>query len=96
MIRTVVLSSHAFRACCADEDLVVLGDDVCVNAGAFLLGHELTRNGMFKRGPVDVGAGCIIGPGALLGPNVTAEAGSIVPALASALPGQTFRRGTSR
>ena len=91
-----MLSSHAFRACCADEDLVVLGDDVCVNAGAFLLGHELTRNGMFKRGPVDVGSGCIIGPGALLGPNVTAEAGSIVPALASALPGQTFRRGTSR
>ena len=76
---------------CSDEDLILLGDGACVGAGAYLLGHELTRNGKFKRGPVVVGAGCTIGLKARLGPHVTTEAGSKVPTLASALTGETFK-----
>ena len=75
-----------------DEDLVELGDGACVGAGAMLLGHEFTRNGKFKRGPLIVGAECTVGPGARLTPHVTVEKGSNVSALLCALPGQTFRR----
>ena len=77
---------------CADEDLILLEDGACVGTGAYLLGHELTRNGKYKRGPVVVGADSTVGPGARLTPYVTVEAGSNVPALVCALPGQTFRR----
>lgn len=73
---------------CSDEDLVFLGDGACVGAGAYLLGHEFTRNGKLKRGPVNVGAGCTIGLKARLGPHVTTDAGSKVPALASGFTGQ--------
>ena len=76
--------------CFPDEDLIVLGDGACLGAYAYLLGHELTRNGKFKRGPVVVGAGSIVGPAARLSPFVTTEADSNVPALVSALPGQNF------
>lgn len=62
-----------------------------MGAGAYLAAHEMTRNGKFKRGPIVVGAGCVVGPGARLTPHVTVEAGVNVPALACALPGQTFR-----
>ena len=75
---------------CADEDLILLGDGACVGAGAYILGHEFTRNGKLKRGPVNVGAGCTIGLKARLGPHVTATAGSKVPALTSAMTGETF------
>ena len=75
---------------CPDEDLVLLGDGACVGAGAYILGHEFTRNGKLKRGLVNVGAGCTIGLKARLGPHVTTKAGSKVPALASGLTGQTF------
>ena len=70
----------------------MLGDGVCVGAGAFLAAHKITRNGKLKRGPIIVGADCTVGPGARLTPHVTVEAGSNVPALVCALPGQTFRR----
>ena len=63
---------------------------MCVGAGAFISAHELTSNGKFKRGPIVVGAGCTVGPGARLTPHVTVEAGSNVPALTCALPGQKF------
>ena len=63
-----------------------------MGAGAFLLGHEMTLNGKFKRGPVVVGAGSTVGPSARLTPFVTVEAGCNVPALTSALPGEMFRR----
>ena len=76
--------------CFPDEDLIVLGDGACLGAYAYLLGHELTRNGKLKRGPVVVGAGSIVGPAARLSPFVTTEADSNVPALVSALPGQKF------
>jgi len=85
-----VPNGYAPPLCCSDEDLVFLGDGACVGAGAYLLGHELTRNGKFKRGPVNVGAGCTIGVKARLGPHVTTSAGSKVPALASGLTGQIF------
>ena len=62
-----------------------------MGAGAYLAAHELTRNTRLKRGPIVVGAGCVVGPGARLTPHVTVEAGVNVPALACALPGQTFR-----
>ena len=75
---------------CPDEDLILLGDGACVGAGAYIVGHEFTRNGKLKRGPVSVGAGCTIGLKARLGPHVTAKAGSKVPALVSGLTGQTF------
>ena len=75
---------------CPDEDLILLGDGVCVGAGAHIVGHELTRNGKLKRGPIVVGTGCVVGPGARLTPHVTVEAGSNVLALTCALPGQTF------
>ena len=78
------------RVCCPDEDLIVLGDGACLGAYAYLLGHEMTRNGKFKRGPVVVGAGSIAGPAARLSPFVTTGADSNVPALESALPGQKF------
>ena len=77
---------------CPDEDLVLLGDGACVGAGAYLAAHELTRNGKLKRGPIVVGADCTVGPSARLTPHVTVEAGCNVPALACALPGETFRR----
>ena len=76
--------------CFPDEDLIVLGDGACLGAYAYLLGHEMTRNGKFKRGPVVVGAGSIAGPAARLSPFVTTGADSNVPALESALPGQKF------
>ena len=69
-----------------------MGDGVCVGAGAFLAAHEITRNGKLKRGPIVVGADCTVGPSARLTPHVTVEAGCNVPALACALPGETFRR----
>ena len=78
------------RVCCPDEDLIVLGDGACLGAYAYLLGHEMTRNGKFKRGPVTVGASSIVGPAARLSPFVTTEADSNVPALVSAVPGQKF------
>ena len=84
--------SLALLVRCPDEDLILLGDGACVGAGAFLLGHEMTLNGKFKRGPVVVGADCTVGPSARLTPHVTVEAGCNVPALACALPGETFRR----
>ena len=61
-----------------------------MGAGAYIVGHEFTRNGKMKRGPVNVGAGCTIGLKARLGPHVTATAGSKVPALTSAMTGETF------
>ena len=67
-----------------------------MGAGAFLAAHKITRNGKLKRGPIIVGADCTVGPGARLTPHVTIEAGSNVPALVCALPGQTFRRGSAR
>jgi len=84
--------------CIADEDLVLLGDNACVGAGAYVAAHELTRNGKFKRGLIVVGADCLVGPGARLTPNVTMEASSSIPALACALPGQTFiaRKATAK
>ena len=90
--RAAVLSTCLALLCvrCTDEDLVQLGDGACVGAGAYLAAHELTRNGKFKRGSIDVGAGCTVGPGARLTSHVTVEAGSNVPALTCALPGQTF------
>lgn len=81
---------------CPDEDLILLGDGACVGAGAYILGHEFTRNGKLKRGPVNVGAGCTIGLKARLGPHVTAEAGSKVPALTCAMTGETFSDGKGR
>ena len=69
----------------------MLGDGACLGAGAYLLCHEMTRNGKYKRGPIIVGAECTVGPSARLTPHVTVEAGSNVPALVCALPGQTFR-----
>ena len=63
-----------------------------MGAGAYLAAHELTSNGKYKRGPIVVGGGCTVGPSARLTPHVTVEAGANVPALACALPGQTFRR----
>ena len=77
---------------CPDEDLVLLGDGACVGAFAYLAAHEMTSNGKFKRGPIIVGDGSVVGRGARLTPHVTVEAGGNVPALACALPGQTFRR----
>merc|ERR1711935_227339 len=71
-----------------DEDIVLLEDGACVGAGAHLAAHELTRNGKFIRGPIVVGADCTVGPCARLTPHVTVEAGSNVPALVCALPGQ--------
>ena len=90
--RAAVLSTCLALLCvrCTDEDLLLLGDGACVGAGAYLAAHELTRNGKFKRGSIDVGAGCTVGPGARLTSHVTVEAGSNVPALTCALPGQTF------
>ena len=70
----------------------MLEDGACVGAGAYLAAHELTRNGKLKRGPIIVGADCTVGPSARLTPHVTVEAGCNVPALACALPGETFRR----
>ena len=70
-----------------------MGDGACVGAGAYIVGHEFTRNGKMKRGPVNVGAGCTIGLKARLGPHVTATAGSKVPALTSAMTGETFSDG---
>ena len=70
----------------------MLEDGACVGAGAYLAAHEMTLNGKFKRGPIIVGADCTVGPSARLTPHVTVEAGSNVPALVCALPGQTFRR----
>ena len=78
--------------CCPDEDLVELGDGACVGAGAYLLGHEFTLNGKYKRGPLIVGAECTVGPYARLSPHVTMEKGSNVSALTCALPGQMFRQ----
>ena len=69
----------------------MLGDGACVGAGAYLAAHELTRNGKLKRGPIVVGADCTVGLSARLTPHVTVEAGCNVPALACALPGETFR-----
>ena len=77
---------------CPDEDLVVLGDGACLGAGAYLLCHEMTRNGKLKRGPIIVSADCTVGPSARLTPHVTVESGCCVPALVCALPGQTFQR----
>ena len=74
----------------------MLGDGACLGAGAYLLCHEMTRNGKYKRGPIIVGADCTVGPSARLTPHVTTEAGSNVPALVCALPGQNFRRGSAR
>ena len=77
---------------CADEDLILLEDGVCVGFGVYLLAHEMTRNGKLKRGPIIIGADCTVGPSARLAVGGTVEAGSNVPALVCALPGQTFRR----
>ena len=63
-----------------------------MGAGAYLLGHEFTLNGKYKRGPLIVGAECTVGPCARLTPHVTVEKESNVSALMSALPGQTFRQ----
>ena len=84
--------------CIADEDLVLLGDNACVGAGAYIAAHELTRNGKLKRGPIVVGADCLVGPGARLTPHVTMKASSSIPALACALPGQIFiaRKATAK
>ena len=91
-VATLLPSSRALlRALSTDEDLIVLGDGACVGASAYVLGHEFTRDGKFKRGPVIVGAGSTVGPAARLSPFVTTEADSNIPALECALSGQTFR-----
>ena len=69
----------------------MLGDGACVGAGAYLLGHEFTRNGKLKRGPVIVGDDCTVGPNAPLTRHVTVKTGVNVPALVCAMPGQTFQ-----
>ena len=90
--RTTILAVSSSSPCalscvvCTDEDLVMLADDVCLGAGVFLVAHELTRNGKFKRAPIVVNVGCTVGPAARLTPGVTTEAGSYVPALLCALP----------
>ena len=61
-----------------------------MGAGAYIVGHEFTRNGKLNRGPVNVGAGCTIGLKARLGPHVTTKAFSKVPALVSGITGQTI------
>eukprot|EP00964_Phaeocystis_antarctica_P087652 scaffold55662_cov69-Phaeocystis_antarctica.AAC.1 len=44
-----------------DEDLVLLGGGACVGAFAYLAAHEMTSNGKFKRGPIIVGDGSVVG-----------------------------------
>ena len=84
-----------------EPGLVVIGDDCCLNHGAVLQAHSL-EDGTFKSDRVHLGAGCTVGPAALvhyateLGDHCVVDADSFVMKGTTVEPGGHWQGNPAR